>query len=291
MDSNYPIPAVVFSLPFLCGHESYLSLLEPYAGFQIDSHTCWQAFSDACSPFPPSPIEQCHRLLANRALADVPHFATASLAIQHAILPKKTVILTRAGWWQGITTGEATDVLSGENYDPILGLLALLNAPASAFKQLDDSSFGAHCIKGRTTALGLLLLGRHELHPTDIWQTIRQPKLLKEINPKAAEKFCARLRLFKIPVLSVKARSIAFNTFAHSVILYTSSYFGTAQSDLAMLRTAAADLILGRSWLRHDLLAYVFRWPKISRLLDPGLSILVSALGLYLRKGGQPHCL
>ena len=118
---------------------------------------------------------------------------------------------------------------------------------------------------------------------------MKLPRLLEQINPKAAEKFCARLRLFKIPVLSVKARSIAFNTFAHSVILYTIPYFGTAQADLAMLRGAAVDLLIGRSWIRHDMLAYVFRWLKISPLLDPGLSILVSALGLYLRKGGQLH--
>ena len=56
-----------------------------------------------------------------------------------------------------------------------------------------------------------------------------------------------------------------------------------------MLRAAAVDLLLGRSWIRHDLLAYVFRWSKIAPLLDPGLSILVSALGLFLRKGGGIH--
>ena len=52
---------------------------------------------------------------------------------------------------------------------------------------------------------------------------------------------------------------------------------------------AAVDLLLGRSWIRHDLLAYVFRWSKIAPLLDPGLSILVSALGLFLRKRGGIH--
>ena len=56
-----------------------------------------------------------------------------------------------------------------------------------------------------------------------------------------------------------------------------------------MLRAAAAELLLGRSWIRHDFLAYVFRWSKIAPLLDPGLSILVSALGLFLRKGGSIH--
>jgi len=85
------------------------------------------------------------------------------------------------------------------------------------------------------------------------------------------------------------SRSIAFNTFAQSVVLYTTSYFGAATEDLQMLRAAAVELLLGRSWIRHDLLAYVLRWSGISPLLDPGLSILVSALGLFLRKGGELH--
>ena len=43
------------------------------------------------------------------------------------------------------------------------------------------------------------------------------------------------------------------------------------------------------SWIRQDLLAFVFRLCKIAPLLDPGVSILVSALGLFLRKGGKVH--
>ena len=56
-----------------------------------------------------------------------------------------------------------------------------------------------------------------------------------------------------------------------------------------MLRAAATELLLGRSWIRQDLLAFVFRFCKIAPLLDPGVSILVSALGLFLRKGGKVH--
>ena len=90
-------------------------------------------------------------------------------------------------------------------------------------------------------------------------------------------------------MLSIVSRSIAFNTFAQSVVLYTTSYFGAATEDLQMLRAAAAELLLGRSWIRHDLLAYVLCWSGISPLLDSSLSILVSALDLFLRKEGELH--
>ena len=167
----------------------------------------------------------------------------------------------------------------------------VINSPLPCWilRQLDEAGFGAHCIQGVSTSLGLLLLGRAQLADHDLWKVVTHPSTLKQINPKAAEKFVHRLRLFKQPVLSVVSRSIAFNTFSQSVVLYTTSYFGAATEDLRMLRTAAAELLLGRSWIRHDLLAYVLRWSKIAPLLDPGLSILVSALGLFLRKGGGIH--
>ena len=156
-------------------------------------------------------------------------------------------------------------------------------------RQLDQSGFGAHCIQGVATSLGLLLLGRAQLSDRNFWTVTAHPTTLKQINPKAAEKFIHRLRLFRQPVLSVVSKSIAFNTFAQSVVLYTTSYFGAATEDLQMLRAAATELLLGRSWVRHDLLAFVFRLCKIAPLLDPGVSILVSALGLFLRKGGKVH--
>ena len=156
-------------------------------------------------------------------------------------------------------------------------------------RQLDQSGFGAHCIQGVATSLGLLLLGRAQLSDRDLWTVTTHPTTLKQINPKAAEKFIHRLRLFRQPILSVVSKSIAFNTFAQSVVLYTTSYFGAATEDLQMLRAAATELLLGRSWIRQDLLAFVFRLCKIAPLLDPGVSILVSALGLFLRKGGKVH--
>ena len=79
---------------------------------------------------------------------------------------------------------------------------------------------------------------------------------------KLPKKFIHRLRLFRQPILSVVSKSIAFNTFAQSVVLYTTSYFGAATEDLQMLRAAATELLLGRSWIRQDLLAFVFRLCK-----------------------------
>jgi hypothetical protein len=120
-----------------------------------------------------------------------------------------------------------------------------------------------------STALGLLLLGRVQLSADKLWDSASHPLTLKQINPIAAEKIVHRLKLFRQLVLSVVAKSTAFNTFSQSVVLYTTSYFGAASADLKLLRTAAVDILLGRSWIRQDFLAYVFRWCKIAPLLDP----------------------
>jgi hypothetical protein len=55
--------------------------------------------------------------------------------------------------------------------------------------------------------------------------------------------------------------------FSQSVVLYTTSYFGAATEDLQMLRAAAVDLLLGRSWIRHDLLAYFSDGAKLLHFL------------------------
>ena len=128
------------------------------AGFQLDAHACWQAFSDSCSPFLPCPIEPQSPLLDGRKLHDLPGFAAVSQALQHAIIPKKTVVITHARLWLGITAGEA----EGENFCPVTMLLAhscdcwcktllVLNTPASAWalKQLDDSTVGPTVLKGK----------------------------------------------------------------------------------------------------------------------------------------------
>ena len=202
----------------------------------------------------------------SQVLIQQPCHPTARSAILAAILSRKTLILSRAGKCIGLTPREASRILNGLDYSTISPLLALececrcktalvINCPLPSWvlRQLDEAGFGAHCIQGVATSLGLLLLGSAQLADQELWRVTTHPSTLKQINPKAAEKFVRRLRLFKQPVLSVVSKSIAFNTFSQSVVLYTTSYFGAATEDLRMLR-AAAELLLGRSWLRHDLL-------------------------------------
>ena len=269
------------------------------AGFQIDQHNCWQAISTDCPPFS---VQSLPGRIESEVILRQKKYPTARAAILSAILSQKTLLLARADKCIGLTPREACGILNGTDYTPICPLLALecncrcktalvINSPLPSWvlRQLDQSGFGAHCIQGVATSLELLLLGRAQLSDRNFWTVTAHPTTLKQINPKAAEKFIHRLRLFRQPVLSVVSKSIAFNTFAQSVVLYTTSYFGAATEDLQMLRAAATELLLGRSWIRHDLLAFVFRLCKIAPLLDPGVSILVSALGLFLRKGGKVH--
>ena len=155
--------------------------------------------------------------------------------------------------------------------------------PSWVLRQLDQAGFGAHCVQGVATSLGLLLLGRSQLDDKDLWKATTHPstlKLRKNLYTGYAYSNNLCYQLCQEALLSIHSQS---------VVLYTTSYFGAATEDLRMLRAAAADLLLGRSWIRHDLLAYVLRWSRISPLLDPGLSILVSALSLFLRKGGGLH--
>ena len=227
------------------------------AGFQIDQHSCWQAISTDCPPFPLQQVADRQESLVTDRL---PTFPTARAAILAIVLPKKTLILIRAGKCLGLTPRDSCDILQGIDYSLLSPLLALecscrcktavvihTPLPSWVLRQIDQAGFGAHCIQGVATALGLLLLGRAQLADRNLWTVTSHPTTLKQINPKAAEKFVHRLRLFRQPVLSVVSKSIAFNTFAQSVVLYTTSYFGAATEDLQMLRSAAAELLLGRN--------------------------------------------
>ena len=70
----------------------------------------------------------------------------------------------------------------------------VINTPLSSWvlRQIDQAGFGAHCIQGVATSLGLLLLGRAQLADKDLWTLTTHPTTLKQINPKAAEKFILR---------------------------------------------------------------------------------------------------
>ena len=197
------------------------------AGFQIDQHSCWQAISSDCPPFSVQRVADHREYLATNRL---PTFPTARAAILAAVLPQKTLILIRADKCLGLAPRESCDILQGTDYSRLSPLLAIecncrcktalvINTPLSIWvlRQIDQAGFGAHCIQGVATSLGLLLLGRAQLADRDLWAVTTHPTTLKQINPKAAEKFIHRLRLFRQPVLSVVSKSIAFNTFAQSV--------------------------------------------------------------------------
>ena len=88
----------------------------------------------------------------------------------------------------GLTPREACRILNGTDYTPICSLLALeckcrcktalvINSPLPSWvlRQLDQYGFGAHCIQGVATSLGLLLLGRSQLSDRDLWTVTTHP--------------------------------------------------------------------------------------------------------------------
>ena len=68
---------------------------------------------------------------------------------------------------------------------------------------------------------------------------------------------------------------------------YTMSFFGLNSQELNRLRQTAVGFILKRRWIAAEILPYMLRYLKIAPMLDPGLSALVAALGLYLREGNS----
>ena len=64
---------------------------------------------------------------------------------------------------------------------------------------------------------------------------------------------------------------------------YTASYFGVSSQDLNFLRQQAAKFIVGRHWIESEMLPYALRFLGVSVMLDPALSVTVSAVGLYFR--------
>ena len=150
--------------------------------FQIDSHSCWQAVCSDCPPFKAQAVTE--RNESQSILQQVCH-PTALSAIRAAILPRKTLILSRAGMCIGLTPRNASRILNGMDYSSISSLLAIecqcrcktalvVNSPLPSWvlRQLDQAGFGAHCVQGVATSLGLLLLGRSQLDDKDLWKAL-----------------------------------------------------------------------------------------------------------------------
>ena len=159
------------------------------AGFQIDPLSCWQAVSSDCRPFSLQPVAERPE---GQVILRQPCHPTARSAILAAVLSQKTLILARARKCVGLTPREASRILNGMDYSPISSLLALececrcktalvINCPLPSWdlRQLDKAGFGAHCIQGVATSLGLLLLGRAQLSSQELWKITTHPATLK----------------------------------------------------------------------------------------------------------------
>ena len=71
---------------------------------------------------------------------------------------------------------------------------------------------------------------------------------------------------------------------------FSLSYFGLTTKDLNWLRQAASKYIFKRKWIEAEILPYILQYVGITTLLDPALSAVVAALGLYLREGNHARC-
>ena len=153
--------------------------------------------------------------------------------------------------------------------------------------ELDLAAVGTHTLVGTAPSLGLILEGGVYLSEGR-WKEV-QPEEDVWRNTKATTKIRDRMRLFGHPATSVVGKSIAFSMYIYiyiSILPYFSSYHGFVASDVHKLNGLAQSLILGRAWIRRDLLSHVFRWLRIAPLCDPAIALTLATVGLYVRKGG-----
>ena len=152
---------------------------------------------------------------------------------------------------------------------------------------LEKSGFGLQSLVGKAPALGLALAGRWVFDNSGCYQYYQQSSGIEEYVATPFKRLHDRLKSFQQPTLSIMSRCIGFNTFILSVMPYTMSFFGLITNELNRLRQTAVGFILKRHWIAAEILPYVLRYLKIAPMLDPGLSALVAALGLYLREGNS----
>lgn len=154
-----------------------------------------------------------------------------------------------------------------------------------AMRKIESTRFGVQAIRSHAPSLGLALEGRFQLLEDGCFAAVTSRVHLDEFNPAPARKMFDRLKSFSRPTLSILARCTGYNTFILSVMPYSMSYFGLTTKDLKWLRQAASKYILKRKWIEAEIPPYILRYVGITTLLDPALSALVAAVGLYLREG------
>ena len=162
------------------------------------------------------------------------------------------------------------------------------NKPLSAedLWYIDQTPVGSHVFTGITPSLGLQLHGHFRPIPSG-WEQVQPIVGLQNYNPKMFSKANERFKRCRVRGLSIVTKSIAYSSYCLSVAPYTCSYAGFCQSDIDHFQREATKLLLGRPWIKKELMCHVLRWFKVSAPIDPVVAFTVSVLGFYLRKGGK----
>ena len=147
------------------------------------------------------------------------------------------------------------------------------------------ASVGLQCLAPSTINLGLSITTGWKID-TD-GTTCREPTFSPYIGhlQKQIQKIKARLNAARANHLSVRLRIVYFNTFCLSLFYYVQSVVVYKQEELRPLYQEMSSFILQRKWFPAGLLPGVSRWLGIGPLLDPFITQMVAAFGLFHRHG------
>ena len=275
-------------------HAVVLSLTT--AGILVDPHTCWRVVATPRSH--PRPMSLLNNAPAFAWVKDVPGAPTlyhGCCRIERAFC---SVLVARGEWFCIWSWDEFRQYMQGNGcpYPSMANVACLCSTKCalltneqlseSQLFHLDRSGYGSHILVGQTPALGLTLLGKW-FQQDGVWLQSELSDSLRTQNPKAAAKVAHRVNLFANPGHSVIARSTGYSAYVISLVPYHTSYHGFGQHDIRWLQRQAVRLVLRRSWIQQQHLASIFRWLRITPLAEAAISLTVSVIGLYLRRGGN----
>ena len=285
------------------------------AGIVVDSHGCYRSCvttknrSDPVCCSRQAILEQWPNLFSSES------HATITQALQKCIRIGYNVVILRIGTFDNpdnrddafsdgssiisiLSYEQGLAFLQGKNFGQLgifsngkcnckskSHILTNFKLRSAAISAIDATGFGLHSISGQAPSLGLALAGRWIFGPSGRYTAFELPVLLRDVVPTPFKKLQDRLKAFNRPTLSIVARCTGYNTFILSVLPYTMSYFGIDTINLNKVRQAAVKFVLKRHWISAEIFPYMLRFMHIAPLLDPALTALVAALGLYLREG------
>ena len=142
-----------------------------------------------------------------------------------------------------------------------------------------------HMVVGDAPSLGLKLQGKFALHEGEWRRTDFQYTAWG--NTKATTKIVDRMRIFHNHANSVITKSSAFSMYIFSTMPCFSSYHGSTAQDVHRLQGLAQTLVLGRAWLKRNMVAHIFRYLRVAPLFDPAISLTLATIELHLRRGGS----